>query len=223
MTHSQPSCAPADASSPERPFIEIRDLHHEYGGITALDRVSLDIRPGEFVTLLGPSGSGKSSLLHILAGLVNATSGTIAIDGRDITRVPPQKREIGLVFQNYALFPISPRGRTSASRTTSGRHRTARPLHVSRKCSNSSSSQRWPTDGPTSSAEDSSSVSPSAAPSRPSPRCCCSMNRSAHSTGDCANSSAARSDECKGKPASPPSMSHTTKRKPSPCRTESWS
>lgn len=105
MTHSQPSSAPADASSPERPFIEIRDLHHEYGGITALDRVSLDIRPGEFVTLLGPSGSGKSSLLHILAGLVSATSGTIAIDGRDITRVPPQKREIGLVFQNYALFP----------------------------------------------------------------------------------------------------------------------
>jgi len=67
--------------------------------------VSLDVRAGEFVTLLGPSGSGKSSLLHILAGLVDATSGTITVAGRDITRVPPQKREIGLVFQNYALFP----------------------------------------------------------------------------------------------------------------------
>jgi ABC-type Fe3+/spermidine/putrescine transport system ATPase subunit len=86
-------------------FIEIRRLHHEYGGVTALDSVSLDVRPGEFVTLLGPSGSGKSSLLHILAGLVEPTSGTITIAGRDITRVPPQKREIGLVFQNYALFP----------------------------------------------------------------------------------------------------------------------
>ena len=95
----------SSASAAEQPFIEIRDLHHEYSGITALDRVSLDIQPGEFVTLLGPSGSGKSSLLHILAGLVDATSGTISIAGRDITRVPPQKREIGLVFQNYALFP----------------------------------------------------------------------------------------------------------------------
>jgi ABC-type Fe3+/spermidine/putrescine transport system ATPase subunit len=86
-------------------FIEIRQLHHEYGGITALGSVSLDVRPGEFVTLLGPSGSGKSSLLHIIAGLIDATSGTITIAGRDVTRVPPQKREIGLVFQNYALFP----------------------------------------------------------------------------------------------------------------------
>lgn len=97
---------PAPATTPVgESFIEIRDLHHEYAGITALDSVSLDVRAGEFVTLLGPSGSGKSSLLHILAGLVSATSGTISIAGRDITRVPPQKREIGLVFQNYALFP----------------------------------------------------------------------------------------------------------------------
>jgi ABC-type Fe3+/spermidine/putrescine transport system ATPase subunit len=86
-------------------FIEIRNLHHQYGGVTALDSVSLDVRAGEFVTLLGPSGSGKSSLLHILAGLVEPTSGTICIAGRDVTRVPTQKREIGLVFQNYALFP----------------------------------------------------------------------------------------------------------------------
>src|SRR5690349_8825300 len=105
MTSPQTVRASADAPATDQPFIEIRDLHHEYSGITALDRVSLDIRPGEFVTLLGPSGSGKSSLLHILAGLVEATSGTITIAGRDITGVPPQKREIGLVFQNYALFP----------------------------------------------------------------------------------------------------------------------
>lgn len=95
-----PTASPVDQS-----FIEIRELHHEYSGITALDSVSLDVRAGEFVTLLGPSGSGKSSLLHILAGLIDATSGTISIAGRDITRVAPQKREIGLVFQNYALFP----------------------------------------------------------------------------------------------------------------------
>ncbi|WP_422749223.1 ABC transporter ATP-binding protein [Mycobacterium sp. WMMD1722] len=91
---------PADQS-----YIEIRQLRHEYGGVAALDDVSLDVRPGEFVTLLGPSGSGKSSLLHIIAGLIEPTAGTVSIAGRDITHLPPQKREIGLVFQNYALFP----------------------------------------------------------------------------------------------------------------------
>ncbi|TQK30617.1 ABC transporter ATP-binding protein [Arthrobacter sp. SLBN-53] len=105
MTSPQTSRVATTTTVDPKPFIEIRDLHHEYSGITALDRVSLDIQPGEFVTLLGPSGSGKSSLLHILAGLVEATSGTLTVAGRDITGVPPQKREIGLVFQNYALFP----------------------------------------------------------------------------------------------------------------------
>lgn len=97
---AQPTTTPADGS-----FIEVRRLRQEYAGVVALDDVSLDVRAGEFVTLLGPSGSGKSSLLHILAGLIEPTSGTVAIAGRDITRLPPQKREIGLVFQNYALFP----------------------------------------------------------------------------------------------------------------------
>jgi len=101
----EPKTADAEMTNTELPFIEIRQLHHEYGGITALDSVSLDVRSGEFVTLLGPSGSGKSSMLHILAGLIDPTSGTITIGGRDITRLPPQKRQIGLVFQNYALFP----------------------------------------------------------------------------------------------------------------------
>jgi ABC-type Fe3+/spermidine/putrescine transport system ATPase subunit len=96
---------PTETATPSAAYIEVRQLHHEYGGVAALDSVSLDVRAGEFVTLLGPSGSGKSSLLHILSGLVEPTSGTISIAGRDVTELPPQKREIGLVFQNYALFP----------------------------------------------------------------------------------------------------------------------
>jgi ABC-type Fe3+/spermidine/putrescine transport system ATPase subunit len=97
--------APATAPDTTAAHIRVSRLHHSYGGAVALGEVSLDVRQGEFLTLLGPSGSGKSSLLHIIAGLVEPTSGTISIAGVDVTHLPTQKREIGLVFQNYALFP----------------------------------------------------------------------------------------------------------------------
>ena len=83
----------------------IDDLRKEYGGSPALDGVSLDVRPGEFMTLLGPSGSGKTTTLNIVSGFTDATSGSLALDGRRLNDVPPRKRGIGMVFQNYALFP----------------------------------------------------------------------------------------------------------------------
>ena len=85
--------------------IQIRQLSKVYGSFRALDAVDLDVRSGEFLTLLGPSGSGKSTLLMALAGFSRPTSGSIAFDGGDVTRRPPHKRNIGVVFQNYALFP----------------------------------------------------------------------------------------------------------------------
>jgi putative spermidine/putrescine transport system ATP-binding protein len=85
--------------------IRIQQLSKAYGGFRALDAVDLDVRSGEFLTLLGPSGSGKSTLLMALAGFSRPTSGSIAFDGSDVTRLPPHKRNIGVVFQNYALFP----------------------------------------------------------------------------------------------------------------------
>jgi len=74
-------------------------------GLTAIAQLDLDIRPGEFLTLLGPSGSGKTTALNLLAGFQVPTIGKILIDGKDIGALPPHKRDIGVVFQHYALFP----------------------------------------------------------------------------------------------------------------------
>ena len=76
-----------------------------FGEVKALDNVSLAISRGEFMTLLGPSGCGKTTLLKLAAGFLAPDSGTVAIDGKCVNDVPTYKREIGMMFQNYALFP----------------------------------------------------------------------------------------------------------------------
>ncbi|MGR3373435.1 MAG: ABC transporter ATP-binding protein [Pseudooceanicola nanhaiensis] len=85
--------------------ITVRGLEKKFGQLKAVDDLSLDIPSGEFLALLGPSGSGKSTVLMMLAGFEVPTAGAITIDGRDCTRQPPQKRNIGMVFQHYSLFP----------------------------------------------------------------------------------------------------------------------
>ena len=84
--------------------ITISQIHKAFGSFTALNNINIDINTGELATLLGPSGCGKTTLLRIIAGLENADSGRILFDGNDVTDVPVQKRGIGFVFQNYALF-----------------------------------------------------------------------------------------------------------------------
>ena len=84
--------------------IEIGNVSKHFGDFTALDDVSLEVPEGSLTSLLGPSGSGKSTLLRIIAGLEVPDTGTIMIDGADVSRVIPQKRGIGFVFQHYAAF-----------------------------------------------------------------------------------------------------------------------
>lgn len=85
--------------------VELNELTRVYGSVKALDGLTLHMRPGELVALLGPSGCGKTTALRILAGLDEATSGTVSVDGRDVSRVPANKRDMGMVFQAYSLFP----------------------------------------------------------------------------------------------------------------------
>jgi sulfate/thiosulfate transport system ATP-binding protein len=84
--------------------IVVRGANKRYGDFVALDNVDFDVPAGSLTALLGPSGSGKSTLLRAIAGLDQPDSGTITINGRDVTRVPPQRRDIGFVFQHYAAF-----------------------------------------------------------------------------------------------------------------------
>lgn len=87
------------------PIIRLENLGMRFDNATVLEDVSLDIRNGEFITLLGPSGCGKTTLLRLIAGFETPTSGTVSIDGKAVNHVPPNKRRVNTVFQSYALFP----------------------------------------------------------------------------------------------------------------------
>jgi len=86
-------------------FLQIRGIRREYGPVVAVHDVNLDVRRGEFLTFLGPSGSGKSTTLYILAGFENPTKGDITLEGKTLLATPSHKRNIGMVFQRYTLFP----------------------------------------------------------------------------------------------------------------------
>ena len=85
--------------------ISITDLTKTYGKVFALNSVSIEVEAGEFLTLLGPSGSGKTTLLMAIAGFNRPDSGSIVFGKKEMILMPPHKRDVGMVFQNYALFP----------------------------------------------------------------------------------------------------------------------
>jgi putrescine transport system ATP-binding protein len=95
----------ADAGAAEIPLLRIDAVVKKFGGFRAVDRLSLDIRAGEFFALLGPSGCGKTTLLRMLAGFETPDEGRILLGGKDIAQVLPHQRPVNMMFQNYALFP----------------------------------------------------------------------------------------------------------------------
>lgn len=97
--------ARSDTQSSRGMTVEVKGLAKSFSKLTVLDHVDLTIGSGEFVTLLGPSGSGKTTLLMALAGFTDPDAGHISLGDRDVTHVPPERRNIGMVFQSYALFP----------------------------------------------------------------------------------------------------------------------
>jgi spermidine/putrescine ABC transporter ATP-binding subunit len=86
-------------------MVQLDNIHKDFGEVKAVDGVSLSINPGEMVSLLGPSGCGKTTLLRVLSGFLKPSEGSVVMDGKDVTLLPPDKRPTSLVFQNYALFP----------------------------------------------------------------------------------------------------------------------
>lgn len=91
--------------APNKTLVSLRGLNKHYGDFTAVDNLDLEIQDGEFLTFLGSSGSGKSTTLSMLAGFETPSSGEILVDGQSLVNVPPHKRDIGMVFQRYSLFP----------------------------------------------------------------------------------------------------------------------
>jgi spermidine/putrescine transport system ATP-binding protein len=102
---TSPLSAPDGVGSSVPPTIEIRGIARRHGGVTAVDQVSFDVGRGEFFSILGPSGAGKTSVLRMIAGFEDPDEGDVLIDGQSMLGVPPNRRPVNLVFQSYALFP----------------------------------------------------------------------------------------------------------------------
>jgi putative spermidine/putrescine transport system ATP-binding protein len=102
---SSPVTRPQDRAARAAVEVRLEGLSRHYGPVVALDRLDLTLQPGELIALLGPSGCGKTTTLRLLAGLEDADSGRVVVGGKDITRLSAAKRDMGMVFQAYSLFP----------------------------------------------------------------------------------------------------------------------
>jgi hypothetical protein len=206
---------------PASAYVRFDRVRRSFDGVNDVVRdLSLDVARGEFLTLLGPSGSGKTTTLMMLAGFEQPDAGEILLDGQSITRLAPHRRNIGVVFQSFALFPhmtvaenvafpLSVRGLSRAAQ----RERVGRALEMVRLA--------WRRVYPRSFPAASSSAWRSPAPWCSSRAWCCSTSRSAHWTAHCARRCRPRFATCTPPSASPWSMSRMTRPKRCACRTVS--
>ena len=189
--------------------LKIDSVAKAFGLFPALSGVSLDVAEGEFLALLGPSGSGKTTLLRILAGLEFADEGRVLFDGKEAQALPIADRQVGMVFQHYALFGhmsvfnnvafgLKVRSRKSRPQGTEIAERVARLLHLVQL---DGLGDRFP--GSSRAGSDSGSRSP--ARLRPSQRCCCSTSPSARLTPRSGWSCVVGCATFTIRPASPPS------------------
>ena len=177
-----------------KPFIRIEGVSKSFGKFTAVNNVSLDISKGEMFALLGGSGCGKTTLLRMLAGFEQPTSGRIFIDGQDMSGIPPYERPVNMMFQSYALFPhmtvegnvgygLKHERMTAAQRTDRVKQMLdlvqlsalAEPQAASAVRRPAPARGAWPARWPS------------------SPSCCCSTNPWARSTRSCASTRSSRS------------------------------
>jgi spermidine/putrescine transport system ATP-binding protein len=105
MNEIQERSVPTGAATGAAPLVRLRGISKRYGGVAAVRQLDLEIRRGDFLAILGPSGCGKTTLLRIIGGFVAPTTGTVEIDGQDVTNWGPEKRPTNTVFQGYGLFP----------------------------------------------------------------------------------------------------------------------
>jgi hypothetical protein len=211
----------------DRPVdVSVENVVRTFGTTPALHGVSLEIESGELVALLGPSGSGKTTLLRILAGLDVPTFGRVLFDGEDALRLTVQQRNVGLVFQNYALFRnmtvlenigFGLRVRPWARRPSRKEIRN-RALELLDFVQLSGLEKRYPRSSPAASA----SASPSRERSPSSRACFCSTSRSARSTPRCGETCAAGSAKFTTRPDTPPCSSPTTRKRRSSLPTAWW-
>ncbi len=107
-------------------FLSLEGVRKEFGGVVAVDTFNLEVAQGEFVSFLGPSGCGKTTTLRMVAGFEQPSSGTIRLAGKDVTFAKPNERNIGMVFQSYALFPNMTVGQEHRLRNEGARQAEAR-------------------------------------------------------------------------------------------------
>ena len=183
MAESAVSTADVNAPQGEDIAVRLEGVVKRFGDVAAVDGVDLDVRRGEFFSMLGPSGSGKTTCLRMIAGFETPPPGRILLEGQDVSRLAPYERDVNTVFQDYALFPHMTvadnveyglkvkrvaEGRAPGSRERGARHGAA--LRVRR--AQAGAALRWPAAA--------RRARPRAG--EPAARCCCSTSRSARST-----------------------------------------